>query len=85
MTPSISLRKALADPQLLGGALPGSSWRNWRMLLIAAMGERLTVPERKRFTKLTGRKREPGRRVEEFVAAVGRRGGKSRALATLCV
>jgi len=30
-----------------------------------------------------GRDREPGRRVEEFVAVVGRRGGKSRATATV--
>jgi hypothetical protein len=36
-----------------------------------------------RFRKLTGRDREPGRRVEELVCVVGRRGGKSRAMATL--
>jgi hypothetical protein len=83
MTPLTPLRKALGDPQLLGGALPGLSWRAWRILLIAAMGERLTVPERERFEQLTGRKREPGKPVEEFVAVIGRRGGKSKALATL--
>ena len=33
--------------------------------------------------KLTGREREPLRPVEEFLAVVGRRGGKSRVLATL--
>jgi len=53
MRPSISLRKAFADPNLLGDALPGPTWRAWRVLLIAAMGEKLTNDERAIFTKLT--------------------------------
>jgi hypothetical protein len=36
---SVSLRKALSDPQVLGGALAGDSWLPWRILLIAAVGE----------------------------------------------
>jgi phage terminase large subunit-like protein len=83
MTPSITLRRALADPKLLGGALSGESWAAWRVLLIAAMGEALNNNEREIFRKLTGRAREPGRRVEELAAVIGRRGGKSRAMATL--
>ena len=47
------------------------------------MGEALTADERALFSKLSGREREPGQRVEEFVAVIGRRGGKSRAMATL--
>src|SRR4051794_10404161 len=47
------------------------------------MGETLTKEEREIFSKLTGREREPGRPVEELVCVVGRRGGKSRAMATL--
>jgi hypothetical protein len=39
--------------------------------------------ERAIFAKLTGRERESPRPVEEFLAVVGLRGGKSRALATL--
>jgi hypothetical protein len=73
----------LADRHLLGGALAGSSWANWRTLLIAAMGEVLTDTERATFTKLTGRGHEPLRRVEEAAFVVGRRGGKSKAVATL--
>jgi NUMOD3 motif len=61
MKPRISLREALSDPNLLGSALAGDSWKAWRTLLIAVMGEELTA---------------------EFLAVVGRRGGKSRALAT---
>jgi hypothetical protein len=83
MNPRISLREALSDPNLLGSSLAGDSWKAWRTLLIAAMGEALSDDERAIFAKLTGREREPPRPVEEFLAVVGRRGGKSRALATL--
>src|SRR5262245_60865923 len=52
-------------------------------MLIAAMGETLTDEERTAFTQLTGREREPGQRVEEAAFVVGRRGGKSKAMATV--
>jgi len=77
--PRISLRQALADPALLGGVLEGESWKPWRALLIAAMGGDLTQDERLVFKKFTGRDREPGRRVEEFVGIKGRRAGGSYA------
>jgi hypothetical protein len=83
MKPSIPLRKALADPLLLGGALPGESWSAWRIMLIASMGEALTDEERVVFARLTGREREPLARIEEAAFIVGRRGGKSRAMATV--
>jgi hypothetical protein len=38
MKPLVSLREALADPGLLGGAIPGDSWLPWRTLLIASLG-----------------------------------------------
>ena len=40
MKPRISLRQSLQDPNLLGGALSGDSWRSWRALLIAGDGRR---------------------------------------------
>ena len=80
-----TIREALADPQLLGRALKGNSWQAWRVLLIAAMGEALTESERLQFRELTGRDAEPLARIDELVAVVGRRGGKSRALAVLAV
>ena len=85
MKPTVTIRKALADPQLLGSVLAGDSWSSWRTLMIAAMGEPLLDDERETFTKLTGRAHEPLARVEELAAVVGRRGGKSRAMATLAV
>jgi hypothetical protein len=83
MTPRVPLREALSDPNLLGTAIAGDSWRPWRTLLIAAMGEELREDEREIFSKLTGRAREPLERVHELACIIGRRGGKSRAMATL--
>jgi hypothetical protein len=79
--PTTTLRDALSDPALLGHVLQGPSWLPWRVLLIAAMGEALTDGERSIFTQLTGRAREPLTRVNEFEAIVGRRGGKTSAMA----
>jgi hypothetical protein len=81
--PLVTLREALNDPLLLGGALPGDSWAAWRALLLAAMGEPLDEDERALFEKLTGRKHPPGVRVDEFWGVIGRRGGKSKAISTL--
>jgi hypothetical protein len=83
MTPIVTIRQALSDKKLLGSTLAGKSWLPWRVLMIAAMGEELTDEQRALFTQLTGRAHEPLQRVEELVSVVGRRGGKSRAMATL--
>ncbi|AZG76329.1 hypothetical protein [Methylocystis rosea] len=83
MRPLVTMRRALADPALFGSILPGESWAAWRVLLIAALGEPLTDEERVIFATLTGREREPLERVEEFWAIIGRRGGKTRAVAVL--
>ena len=83
MTPKVTLRKAVEDPELLGSALAGPTWHAWRSLLIAAMGEPLTKDELKTFTKFTGWKTPPSQRVDELWCCVGRRGGKSGAMAVL--
>lgn len=77
------MREALADPQLLGNALPGDSHRLWRILLIAINGEPLTAEERPAFEAVTGRAQEPAERLEEFWGVIGRRGGKTKAMAAL--
>jgi hypothetical protein len=81
--PLVTMRRALEDPDLFGAILPGASWASWRVLLIALMGEELTEAERETFKTLTGREREPLERVDEFWAIIGRRGGKTRAIAVL--
>jgi len=78
-----SLRAALGAPELLAGALPGETWHGWRSLLLAAMGERLEPEELETFRRLTERQDPPAARVSEFYGIIGRRGGKSRAIATL--
>jgi hypothetical protein len=85
MKKRISMREALADPQLLADALPGPSWSAWRTLLIACMGEELTGDERQTFKALTQRDREPGEMVETLLVVAGRRSGKTKAMATLSV
>jgi hypothetical protein len=82
---AITMRAALEDKALLGEILVGPSWEAWRVLLIAAWGEALTDEERVIYTRLTGRSSEPLQRCEELVAIVGRRGGKSRAIAAMIV
>jgi len=83
MKPLCSMRRALAHPDLFGTVLHGDSWAAWRVLLIALMGEELTTDERAVFKQLTGRAHEPNMRVDEFYAIIGRRGGKTRAVAVL--
>ena len=84
MQPTISLRDALNDEGLLGTLIRGSSWQAWRVMLLAVMGEHLNEAERSIFNQLTGgREYIPGQRVEEFCGVIGRRGGKSYAIACL--
>ena len=78
-----SLRNALSDGNLLGRALAGESWAAWRALLLAAMGEKLKPTELEHYKRLTGRADLPPDRVSELWVIAGRRGGKSRAIATL--
>jgi hypothetical protein len=77
------MRAALESPDYFAGLLGGASWRPWRVLLIAILGEELTDDERAIFKTLTDREREPLEPVEEFWAVIGRRGGKTRAMAVL--
>src|SRR5262245_32382560 len=83
VVPKTTLRTALENPQLLGGAIPGASWHGWCSRLLAAMGEALTPEELETYRRLTEREQPPTERVSELVAVVGRRGGKSRAIAAL--
>jgi hypothetical protein len=83
MKPRCTLRQALEDPNLLGSFLAGPSWASWRAILLAAMGEKLNGDELKLFEKFTGRKKPPEQRVDELWCVIGRRGGKSRAIASL--
>ena len=79
----ITMREALESPAYFGTLLAGDSWQAWRVLLVAIVGEELTEDERVVLKGLTGRESEPLEPVEEFWAVIGRRGGKTRAMAVL--
>ncbi len=79
MRPLVSMRAALGDPDVFGRVFAGESWAAWRVLLIAAMGEALTVEERAVFESFTGRPPEPAQRVDEAWGIAG----KTRAAAVL--
>jgi hypothetical protein len=83
MKKNCTMRQALEDPDLLGTILAGDTWKPWRIILIAAMGEPLNFWERRTFAKFTGGRKPPGKMVTELVAVAGRRGGKSRAASAL--
>jgi hypothetical protein len=83
MKPETTLRQALLDPNLLDLGAP--SWAAWRPMLLAIMGEPLLPDELEVFRKFTGRTTAPERRVDEGWLVVGRRGGKTRAMAALAV
>ena len=85
MRAKVTLRRALEDPALLGSVLSGPSWDVWKSILLASMGETLTEEELTLFREVTGRERAPTKRVDELWAIVGRRGGKSRAMAVLAL
>src|SRR5262245_54371640 len=65
--------------------MSGPSWSGWRAVLLACAGEQLTDNEREEFKRLTGRDREPGQMVDLFLGVIGRRGGKSKAMAVFMV
>jgi hypothetical protein len=83
MRPLCPIRWALNQPDFFGPILAGDSFRNWRTMAIAICGEEIDDDERSVFASLTGRPQEPLERVDEAWAIVGRRGGKTRAVATL--
>jgi hypothetical protein len=82
MRPLISMRRALAEPDLLGEAIPGDTWRSWRVMLIALLGEPLDEEELSIFAELTGGRDAPLKPVSEAWLIMGRRSGKTRAAAT---
>ncbi len=79
----MTMRDALNDPHIFGTILAGQSWKVWRVVLIAAMGEELTPEEREIFRTVFGRDYNPGERVDELWILAGRRAGKTRAIAVL--
>ena len=86
MIPKVTMRQALTAPALLGEVLGGDSRETWRVLLMATMGEPLTVEELVIFNRITGgRSQPPTAMVEELLGIIGRKGGKTSAIAALLI
>jgi len=75
---SVDIIQAIRDPKLFGGAFKDlSTWTTWIAVLKALFALPMDEKERKIYRKLTGRKKPPENRLHEFLAIIGRRGGKS--------
>jgi hypothetical protein len=74
MNPTVAIRRALSEPDLLGNAMADESFLAMKTLLIASMGEPLiNDAERAIYTKLTKRETPSQQRVNELVIVAGRR------------
>ena len=78
---------ALSNQHLLGAALdpPTSTWSTWLATLRAAFGLPLSDEQQAIFATVAGDRAPPTSRVRELWAIAGRRSGKSRMAAALCV
>jgi hypothetical protein len=82
MPPSITLRQALADPHLFGPHFNDPSWDGWKVFFDALFAEKvLDDAALQLYRQCTGRTGWPSSPYTEAELVVGRRGGKSRALA----
>lgn len=80
----LDLLHAMRDPRLFAKFFPDlDSWIAWRALIGSAFGLPLSGDELAIFKRCTGRDAPPLEQVRELVLVVGRRGGKSRALALI--
>ncbi len=83
-TPTID--QALADPMLLGAGLGSpTSWQVWTAVLRATFGLPLSDEDRSLFDQVAGGREPPAHRVSELWCVLGRRSGKTRMAAAVCV
>jgi hypothetical protein len=86
MLTATTIDEALRDPALLGAALGDpATWRTWQASLKAAFGIALNRQEARAFAAVAGGRAPPAKRVREFWAIIGRRGGKSQMAALIAV
>jgi hypothetical protein len=84
LPPTITIDRALTDPNLLGAALgDASSWSRWIAVLRAAFALPMSEVDREAFQQVAGGRKPPTQRVGELWAVVGRRSGKTRIAAAL--
>lgn len=74
---------AMSDPELMGGMFADASWAKWKAFVAALEGAPLSDGALAAFQHHTGRQTPPQTPFREAAAIVGRRGGKTRALAAI--
>ena len=81
----MNLPASMDDPEMFGPHFRGPSYTRWRVFAAVVFGLPLSEPEMEIFRHHTGRIVSPTVPCEETVLICGRRGGKSRMLATIAV
>ena len=82
----MNILEALDDRNLLGASIrDAESWRPWRALLAAAFGLPLSADELALYRQCTGRTVPPSAPAAYLWLVIGRRGGKSFAMALIAV
>lgn len=82
----MNILAALDDPNLLGASIRDQdSWKPWRALLAAAFGLPLDQDQLALYRQCTGRSVPPGAPAAYLWLTIGRRGGKSFAMALTAV
>src|ERR1700737_1190449 len=82
----MNILEALDDANLLGASIRDhDSWKPWRALLAAAFGLPLSSDESALYRQCTGRTAPPGAPAAYLWLVIGRRGGKSFAMALIAV
>jgi hypothetical protein len=82
----MNILAAVDDRNLLGASIrDAESWKPWRALLAAAFGLPLSSDELALYRQCTGRRVPPGAPAAYLWLCIGRRGGKSFAMALIAV
>ncbi len=81
----MNILDALDAPELFGPHFKGASWDRWRAFLAAMFGLPMTDDALAHYRHHTGRTEAPAAPFNEVALICGRRGGKSRVLATIAV
>src|ERR1700722_161383 len=86
MKKSVSLLRCLDDPHLFGPSFARGDWAAWRAVIAALVAERApNEGTRALYRPHPGRSAWPKAPFSEAALIIGRRGGKSRILATIAV
>ncbi|MDE2343421.1 MAG: hypothetical protein KGL63_08545, partial [Betaproteobacteria bacterium] len=82
---NLTILDAMSDPNLFAPSFRGTSWSAWRAFLAGLFALPMDNEAQAIYTRHTGRTEPPTEAFKEAALVIGRRGGKSRVLATIAV